>query len=518
MAKPRNEKEQPEARIGLSDVLWGLLDQWKAMLLCAVLAAVLVPSIKFAKDSISHKQKLASEQGQSQQVEVVKDESIEQVLAELKEEDASAIKTILQQQQLADMQTEYLDSSVLLNLDPTNQRTLYLGYRLDCNEGVDLASLCDAYSVLLKKDSRMDSLGKVLNLDADSDYIYELVSISNSSIPDSETRSAILSVSIVLPEDADAAVVADAVDEYVKQVQAELPEGAGGHAINRFSQNDVKTYNSDAINRRTSLVSDINYYHTQIKTAVAALNDEQKDAYNRIVSILEAQKASKTDELSVTSDSANALAKVEQGDGEQTADKQLADAQGQEVESPKFSFKFVLVGFVFGVVAYAVCYVLLLFVRGRVESAGALADYTSTRLLGEVYQSRAPKGLDRLFHSRIVGKMRFGKYGNEEEQVKRTIATASSVCAHAGTNDIHILRVCGDQNAVEVLASSFRAHDISADILTIDNDFDERELLPVHNAIMCVDASAKASTVWNLVQLCAEYDITCLGCVYTRAY
>ena len=139
-------------------------------------------------------------------------------------------------------------------------------------------------------------------------------------------------------------------------------------------------------------------------------------------------------------------------------------------------------------------------------------------MLGEVCRPRRNSGLGWLFHSRLVGRRRFGGRGSAESQLARVASTVESVCEHAGATSVHVLSVGDGGDVAQAISDTLVARGISAVVLPAEANMDERALLPVSHAILCADSQAKASDVWGLSLLCRGYDVSCLGNVLVRGY
>lgn len=497
--------EEPEVEINLVDVLWDLFEQWKAILVVALLCAVAIPGVKLLRDNRSHQASLAQAEAVEKQAQLSTAEGMELAYAGLSDADKPAVELLAQQQELVNMQSAYLQSSLLLNTNPTNQRTLVLKYLLQANPGTEVLPLYDAYAAYIRNDASLQELGNVIDANVESATIYELVGTSTPTVPDSNTSELMLTVSIALPEDADADAVGDVVDSLFSDASEQFAQTLGGHSISRMSSSEAYLYNETAVNRKSALISSINSNNAAIKTAVAALNASQKAAFESIAAILATKDA-------------------EGGETEEAvAEKaEVADENTSTLAPPTFSAKFAAVGFVMGVALYAIAYVVLVMIRGRIGSGAELSDYTRSRLLGDVYYAEPHNGLSKLFHSKMVSRCRFGSKGSVSTQTNKVVSTMESVCKHASVDDVHLLRLGGsDDNAARIadgIVSALAAKGIQAQVVDITANVDEKVLLPVKNAMYFSSDDVRSSDARKLSALARSYDVTSLGSVYVRGY
>ena len=89
--------EEPEGELNLKELMWDLLGQWKAILIVALLAAIIVPGAKYLKDTLDYKKALKQAEQTAAQASVSADEQIEGVLSSLSQEDRDAVSYLLQQ-------------------------------------------------------------------------------------------------------------------------------------------------------------------------------------------------------------------------------------------------------------------------------------------------------------------------------------------------------------------------------------------------------------------------------------
>lgn len=493
--------DEPEAEISIVGILWSLLDQWKAVLIVALVCALAVPGAKLFKDTRSYQASLEEDAVEEEQAKLSTNEAVETILSSLSPEERDAVEVLAQQQELVNAETAYLRNSLLMSMDPTHKRSLVHRYYLQGADSTIVSSLIDGYAVKLTSKNNLKEFGKVIDKDASSESIAELITVSK--IPanmDSSTvnisTSQLFTVEITLPDDVDADAVSDVLASVIENSNTELSASMGPHTVESIDRKEAYVYDQAFLDRKNNTLNIVNTHKNTIKTNTSSLTTEQKTAFEKISKLL----AAKEDEAEE-----DVVGKTT------TTDNATVDSARK---TPSFSIKFALIGFVLGVVMYAIAYVVIVVVRGRVDSADVLDDYTGARLLGDVYYPAKHRGLSALFHSKFVGKRRWGSKGDVTTQVAKAASTVESVCEHAGANNVHVLLMGGHGASARIAAdvtSQLAASGIQATVLNVEGDVDEKVLLPVKNAIYCVDSTVKASDLWNLSCLCRSYDITQLG-------
>ena len=131
-----NNTGRIETVINVKEIIWDLLEQWKAVLITALLVMALVAGAKYAKDMKSYEAAQAEKEAQKQSTASAEDQ-IRDVLEALPESERSTVMTIVNQNEWIEKEKEYINKSILLNTDPTNQRTLAADYYIAAAEDTD---------------------------------------------------------------------------------------------------------------------------------------------------------------------------------------------------------------------------------------------------------------------------------------------------------------------------------------------------------------------------------------------
>lgn len=499
--------EEPEGELDLAALLWDLLSQWKAILIVALVLALAIPGLKLIKDGRAYSSAQAAQKEQeAEQGSMSAEERREAALEGLSAKDRQTVEYLAQEQELVNAQKSYLENSVLMNTNPVNQRILLLSYLIQANDGSELQPLASAYASHLRNEPSLAKVGEALGLDADPSYIGELITTSLPTSYDSASTSLVITINVALPSEADATVAEQAIDEVVQHGHDALASSVGEHEIRLVSNSETYQYNADAVNRKTSAINNVNTMQGIVTTAATALTEEQKAAFDTLVTLM---KEEDTEGNGMGAGTPGAMT-------EDAADKKIA------AEKPRFSLKFAAVGFVAGVFVYAIAYVLWVIMRKRVASAEDLQAYSVSRVLGEIYYSQKYTGMNKLLHSKIVEQRRYAKRGDVATQAAKTVSTATSVFEHAKASDVTMLCVdCAEGRASMIakgITKELNAAGVAVRMLDVTGGVDEKALLSVQHAVIMASHQAKTSDVWHLTELCQSYDVQRLGCVYISEY
>lgn len=511
--------QEPETEISLTNVLWDLLSQWKAILIVAIVFAVAIPGFKLWRDNQAYQAALSTAQERQMQSDLSPGEVIENALKPLSAEDRPAVEFLVQQQQHVNAEADYLDKSILINQDPTHLRTLVLTYLISSTEPIDYSALAAVYNAEFQKEEFVRQLGKLIDSQAELSYISELVmpeygSAQNGTaitvqpvegaVNSNDDHLMSLVLRVILPKEVDVAAIGDYVESYVPIANHEAESKIGPHSIQSSSRIEQYVYNDYIRTRKATLVGDINSNLNAMKTSLSALSAEQKNAYTQIINTLKSRE------------------------NEGVANRDDTDSVGEATSStapnpPSFNKKFALVGFALGILVYSIVYLIAVALRGRLDSEDGLANCTGSRTLGGIYYPQRHKGISILLHSKLISKLRFASKGDVVAQLDKVATTTDSVCKHAKVGDIHVLRMGNMQtkdssNIATDLVTQLESHGIKAHLIDVTENSSEKELLQVQNAIYLASNEVKSSDVWGVAALCREYDIASLGCVFVRGW
>ena len=415
---------------------------------------------------------------------------------------------MVQQKEWVDKQKDYINNSILMNVDPTRQRTIILDYYIASEEGSNsiATTLLYGYSSYVTGDSVVNGIRDVIGADVEDRYIAELISTPfndnnntyNTGAPaGADDGDAVLEVKVVAPEDVDAAKIEEVITTSFSDYSAELSKNAGAHTIKLIRSDEAYIYNAVAVSNRNSAIANIyNIQNNYIKNMEINLSDEQKAA---IESIMAVKRAAKKATASEATDAA---------------------APAEEPAAPGISKKYALAGFILGLALYACIYALYIMFKGWITSAEQTEMYTGSRLIGEVYTAGEHKGIQKLLHSRLVDNIRYRGKLDSDVQISKLVSAASALFKHAGTDKLTIFRMpdeaCRTETADKV-AGEIRKAGVDVTVTDVNDATDGNALLNVKNAIIMAGATSTASSLTGLSDLLSEFDVPLLGNIYIEA-
>ena len=486
---------RPTTRINIFNTLWDLLSQWKAMVIFALLISLLATGYKYTNDTKAYEEQVESIKRSEEMLNGSVETQISDILESLPEDKVSAVEYMVQQKEWVREEKDYVNHSILMQENPTNQRTLLLDYYLSSEDSSEmvLTSLAYGYESFFTNDTIISGIRDVINPNIDEKYIAELITAPNKGeyINSSDNGDVILEAKIVLPESTDAVAVEKIITSALTDYSAELNKTIGPHTISLIRSNEVRLFNSVAVNTRNTIIVNVYSTETYIKNMEGALDPEQKAAVESIIAI--------------------------KNTFEKKADiENVKGSVAEKPEKPGINKKTIIGGFFGGVFLYAALYLIVIIFKGCIMSPDIAVTYTGSRLLGDVYHPVNASGIGKLFYSNMVNKIRYHNSADEETQITKTISTIGSVCQHAEVKNISIISFASAYSGEIVNKLFYGINDlgITASVIDVSDEIDEKKMLPVRDAICVVERGTKQSLLWNVTELCNEYDINQLGIIF----
>lgn len=495
-----------EIEINVKELLWNIVSQWKACFIIALIIAALLTAGEYFKDNNTYKNALEGQKQDEEMAGIPVDEQIEKMIDALPEADRTEVVHFVQEKEWLETEKEYYSNSILLQVNPTSQRTLILDYYIVSGETNNSIAtpLVYGYSSYTYSEKLVGDIRDQIDPETDKRYISELISTStnNSSIQNvivgDEDNDAILEVRIVLPEQVDAKLVESVVTTDFNAYSEELNKTIGRHSIKLIEASECRLYNNTAVNNKNSITANIyNIENTYLKNMEASLSDEQKAVVSSIMGIRE---------------------KANSADSEGNV-KTKAGQKSEVLAKPGVSKKVALGGFILGVIIYMFVYVLLLISKGWLQDADQMISFTGGRLLGEVcWTDDKSKGLRKLYQSELVRRIRYKKTLDIDKQIEKVSTSIDIACQHSNIDKITLLTI-SNLGAKEFLFK--KLHDciarkgIQLDVVKAD-DMLESKLLNTENAIIIAGNDTKASELIHLIELTNCFDVNIIGNLFIK--
>lgn len=467
--------------INLIDLLWDALSQWKAIIVFSLIVAAATCALKYKSDLSSYQLQLQAKEESAKLSELSVEEQIEKVKEVFSDEERTSVEYVVNELEWAEAQQKYLEESILLSTDLTNQKVLILKYTISSADDSNNALLLKSYYDFLHSEEQVSKIREIIEPNADNKYVEELFL---DNIEDKEINSTGLEVYIVLPDNANEEAVKDTInsiiDAYRKEVADRFP-----HSINNSSAYSIRVNNEMVAAESAELIKNINNIVYSTKDQRSNMSDIQNAAIDAILAIKR----------------------------EASSNEDKAIGPEDQAQTPNINKKYALLGLILGIAIYIMMYIAVLAFKNRINSANDVEDYSNIRLLGEIYRKRKHKGIACLFHSNIVNRFRYREKIDCDEQVSKIKDAIDAVCKHYGIDRFSIINASRNEqfwvNNEEKELPCF-------DEINAINHISDKDLLEVKHAIINIGKDTRIELLEKVIALCAEYDTKVIGLVYNE--
>ncbi len=245
MGGPMDKDNQPlftedEEEISLVELMVQLLSGWKKILLLAVLFAVLLGGYRAASGLWTRADKESAAEAEEKYQTALRSYTFQKEL--LEDQIESANESIQQN-------TDYKDSSVLMQLNPYDYMAASVVYFIDAHYTVDpntvvqsldpTRSLVRAYEAKLQTADFYQYVAETPALQGqlDSSSLQELISVQ------AEQDTRMLTINIVSVDRSQAEAIVDAVQQYVEALQGRIAEKIAAHDLQLLSASSYQMKN-----------------------------------------------------------------------------------------------------------------------------------------------------------------------------------------------------------------------------------------------------------------------------------
>ena len=494
--------KQPVMEVDIAELVWKILEQWKAILLMAIVMSCAVCGSEHIKDMKVYNAEVSKKAEAEAQKNIPADERINSLLNSLSFEDMNDANMVIREKEWLSKQREYLNKSIFMDTDPYNQVVMTLVYKIDTEDNDEAPALINSFNMYINSDDFAELIKPTIDQSAETKYIGELINRDHLDRIDNEIMNRkdasvgngnSFIVSIILVDDSNTEETASAAKTALEKYSAQL-SSSHPHTLSIVGQDVSYIYNYFGAERQRHILDTIDGMKTDSDRAESELKAEQKLVVKEAMSILNESEKAKSPEPTDTE---------------------------EELVAPGWSRKSALLGFILGGFLYVGIFTVILILKECVTSARAAERYSGTRLLGEVYHKDISTGLAKLLHSKAIESIRYKRKGSPTAQIKKTAESITAICKHMGINKYSLInsnrndRFCNDIMAF--IADETAKMGIKADIINIEGDFEEEKLLGVENAVLVISHCTKVPMLGKINTLCNAFSINKLGCVYATA-
>lgn len=359
-------KRTEEVQIDLLDLLHRLCRQWKRIVVCALIFAVLAGAGSYALSKNGGIEDAAGET-----------EVLEEPVPLTREEQIQGVEAARQLAQETEALEAYMADSVLMQVDPYHKNSVQLLFRVEDAAGWTMQKIVEKYLSFLVNDEALDAIQKKDSRmrDIDKCYLSELFWIVQKTSgtylnEEGSTMSGVLlSAEATGVDAAMAAGLAADIQAVLEEYHAAVEKECGRHTLTLLSSEEKERVDSSLLSqqreKRTLLQTD----RANLKAMIAAFDDEQKVLYA-------AARAESTEKVQEGSE-------TQENEGLDGQSELESDAASEERKG-SVSVLYVLFGFFGGIFVYCAVYAVWYLMRDTVKSVGEFRSYYTFPFYGSI--------------------------------------------------------------------------------------------------------------------------------------
>ena len=486
MNQINSDRLNGEIFIDFKEFFWRIAEQWKAIIVVALIVMLLFSGASYAISSILDGDQESEYSSQDEVLETLSINDREMVLSVLKEKAAR------------DKLQEYIKNSPYMNLDPYRVNTVNMSWLISSDMSIN-KQLTAGYINELASYKLADAVNKAWGSPYNSESIRELLTVK-SNIPvntDADLTGNIVTITLYVPGENDGKTAIAAIDEIVGSVKTKLDAAIGAHELQALSSELTVTSNPVLAEDQFSNYNRFYNISNQLNSFSKILTEGQNDAYAAISQINEAVDDPEAQEDYVLPGSGKA--------------------------SP-FSKKNLLIGFIMGIFLYVCVYFVYFALSRKISSPAGVEGSFGVRTLGE-WNSGERKGfIGALATDKLIYKRHHRGHLNRDAELDKVTESLST--AFEGKDGGKLLFVSSKGSGestgefMTLIADKLKAMGIETDNSEIDTSegitLSERHLSEFDEVAFVADMKASAvKDIKEAASKCAYCGRNFAGVIYT---
>ena len=291
---------EEEVQIDLMTLLHYILRKWRSIIVVMLIVAV-AANLYSVKKSMSV---VASVSAAEEEVDIEK--QIENAKEELTADELEQVERVYSMyeynSQLYQENDEYLEKSMLMQLDPNEIPTVMLNYQFRKDQAdEELSNIFTMYENALLDEDTCTAIIQVFGEEYANTSVRELISVTdtenvqNSDIIklQNDKNSGILSIQIYADSEEQCEQVAEIVKKRVMEYTEQLQQIFGIYTVNAISEQYYISSDSNLNMQKSDVVNAVNDAYTALKNISSGLSEKQMTYYNLLVKGIEDKTTSK---------------------------------------------------------------------------------------------------------------------------------------------------------------------------------------------------------------------------------
>lgn len=358
-----------EREISISELLWKIVKEWRIVIVFAVVFAVALGAYKYHSDS-------AAIESSKNEAKV----SIEDMEAGLSDDEVKSVEKAKEIQTQQAEKLKYQTESIMMNLNPYAENVATLQYYVDTDYTMNLSQdieqdytdeLVSSYSTYIENGGLGNAALAAIGWDTDCAYFNELIKLGGRVTVDGNVTNSVaadgatFTIYVIGESEKNCAELSSIVQKIVADYQTKLVTEIGAHTLSLIDEYQSVIVDEALIAKQSDLNAQIANFQTQLDTLEATMSEAA-------LAVLHQDEQQDTDEEANTETDTGA---------------QLADIPA----SAHISVKYIILGFVLGIVIACVWIALRYILNCTVKTSGELTTLYGVRLFGDRHVADSKK-------------------------------------------------------------------------------------------------------------------------------
>lgn len=486
-----------EREISLIDLLIYVAKGWRSILAWMVVMAIAVSGIQYVREVKSAR---AVQEGQPISDEEKKEQAaitLGQLRKEMSVDEIRAVEKVTRLEEEYEQQLEYIESSLLMTMDPYNVSIARLQYWVDngykvnyagITEKDNAADIVDSYINRIKDSSWRKTALKAAGADTALAYFGELITVSDTGNS--------FTVTVKYGDEEQLRTIVGVLEDELKDYKAEIAKVFGDHKLSLVNESVEVTVDNDVYGTQQNRKNILLNLENNIAGYKAAFNDNQKSLYEGEIIVSEDEQA--------------------ENEAEEGLEEVLPVV-------PKVRVKNILLGAILG--AFLVCMVRAMnyILSGRLKAEDNIDAYLNVPSLGCIEEDvKEPKGIFGKLDAWIDGFSR-RSYGNlsKEQQIKMVVSNITLYCEKGEMDNIYFNSSvnCTEEKAGS-MAEMLKERGIAVKSgFSILQDASAMEDMSRADGVVFLEEAGKSryEDLEREIRLCREHGKTIIGMITFRS-
>lgn len=490
---------EEEVQIDLMTLLHYILRKWRSIIVVMLIVAV-------AANLYSVKKSMSEAAAVSTTEEVDIEKQIENAKEELTADELEQVERVYSMyeynSQLYQESKEYLEKSVLMQLNPNEIPTVMLNYQFKKDQAdEELSNIFTMYENALLDEDTCTAIIQVFGEEYANTSVRKLISVTDTENVQNkdiiklqdDKNSGILSIQIYACSEEQCEQVAEIVKKRVLEYTEQLQQIFGNYTVNAISEQYYISSDSDLNVQKSDAVNAVNVTYTTMTNISAGLSEKQMTYYNLLAKYCEDQTIVKED----TQETANMTTNVQY-----------------------ISIKYILIGLLAGMFLAVCWYAVIYIMTQTVKDVDEVKIITNLPVFGTVLRSNE-NGKRNIVDRWIDSWFAHDKKSENNELLLTRIS--HEVAMLAGQKDKKCLLIAcsgSDQNVkkqADGLVEKLRKLEMnvtSTDSLVSDNTEVLKQLESADSAVFVEQLmKSERNQIREAVELCRRCQVEVLGSV-----